>query len=363
MTARNCPTCLAPARTGGRPGCRCEQAAAQDFDPLHIRPYVSLPDAPDPDDPPRPPRAFTVRAYGPPAFPPPSYVRVPRPPFAPPRTAEPSAAPAAEPHAAPLGGLPAAASGALPAPPGPLSAAPYPPHAPQEAGQLSRAAPGRRPDGLPVAGPVAFMDLPDEATGQAGDRPEPERRRRPVLLAGLMVTAAAGSVCAALFGGELHSPHETGLPLADGAERPAAGLPDGGAEAAGLRPTAPGAASRSAARPSDPRAATSAADTPFTRSPGAPTTRASGSGGEALGGLRAGSRATLSEGASGPEVTELQRRLAQLGLYDGPADGRYDAGVTASVARYQRTYGETEDPYGVYGPATRTSLEFLTHEP
>ncbi|WP_223731549.1 peptidoglycan-binding domain-containing protein, partial [Streptomyces purpurogeneiscleroticus] len=68
----------------------------------------------------------------------------------------------------------------------------------------------------------------------------------------------------------------------------------------------------------------------------------------------------LSEGASGPEVVELQRRLAQLALYTGAADGRYDAGVAASVARYQRTYGETADPYGVYGPATRASLEFLT---
>ncbi|MGI5468502.1 peptidoglycan-binding protein [Streptomyces sp. CA-132043] len=355
MTARNCPTCLAPARTGGHPGCRCEQAAAQDFDPLHIRPYVSLPDAPDPDDPPQPPRrprAFTVRAYGPPAFPPPSYVRVPRPPYAPPRTAQPPAAPPGE---SPTAHEPPAAAPHLPL------------YAPQSGGAGTgpghRRSPGRRPDGLPVAGPVAFMDPPGGEIGQAGDRSEPERRRRPVLLAGLMVTAAAGSVCAALFGGELHAGGGAGDVLADRGERPVADLPDGAVEA---RPTDPGAASRSATRLPGARAAASAAETPFTRPPDAPTTRSAERTREEVQRFLMGSDtgpAVLSEGASGPGVTELQRRLAQLKLYAGPADGRYDAGVAASVARYQRTYGETGDPYGVYGSATRTSLEFLTDEP
>ncbi|MFE1176309.1 peptidoglycan-binding protein [Streptomyces sp. NPDC058773] len=47
MTAQTCPHCRAPARGGGRPTCLCAAAEADDFDPLRIRPYVSLPDAHD----------------------------------------------------------------------------------------------------------------------------------------------------------------------------------------------------------------------------------------------------------------------------------------------------------------------------
>lgn len=45
MTAlRTCPHCFAPVRSDGRPACLCAAADAADFDPLRIRPYVSLPD-------------------------------------------------------------------------------------------------------------------------------------------------------------------------------------------------------------------------------------------------------------------------------------------------------------------------------
>lgn len=44
MTAQTCPHCCAPVRGGGRPACLCAAAGADDFDPLRIRPYVSLPD-------------------------------------------------------------------------------------------------------------------------------------------------------------------------------------------------------------------------------------------------------------------------------------------------------------------------------
>ncbi|MFC6062130.1 peptidoglycan-binding domain-containing protein [Streptomyces ochraceiscleroticus] len=291
---------------------------------MHIRPYVSLPDAPDPDDHPdmnRRPRAFTVRAYSPPAFPPPSYVRVERPPYAPPPYTARGEEPVPEPY--------------QPVP------EPYQPYTGEAPALYSAGLPGPRRAGLPVAGPVAFMDPPPETAPTAATAPPaPRRRGRPALLAGLMVTAAAGSVCAALFGGELRPADGTGQALPDLGSRSSADLPteeareaaeaaqaEEAAEAAQPRPTAPAPASRSAAR---------------------------------LPGPRTVSAGVLAEGASGPEVVELQRRLAQLALYAGAADGRYDAGVTASVARYQRTYGETTDPYGVYGPATRASLEFLT---
>ncbi len=45
MTALpTCPHCFAPVRSDGRPTCLCAAVDAEDFDPLRIRPYVSLPD-------------------------------------------------------------------------------------------------------------------------------------------------------------------------------------------------------------------------------------------------------------------------------------------------------------------------------
>ncbi|MDI3405887.1 peptidoglycan-binding domain-containing protein [Streptomyces cavernicola] len=61
MSARTCPQCGTPRTADGGPACGCTQraadalrearsadaAAAEDFDLLRLRPYVSLPDAPD----------------------------------------------------------------------------------------------------------------------------------------------------------------------------------------------------------------------------------------------------------------------------------------------------------------------------
>ncbi|MFF7213246.1 peptidoglycan-binding protein [Streptomyces sp. NPDC008238] len=71
----------------------------------------------------------------------------------------------------------------------------------------------------------------------------------------------------------------------------------------------------------------------------------------------------LKPGSRGPEVTALQQRLAQVRLYDGPADGKYDGGVKSAVQRYQKDHGVTGDAAGFYGPATRRSLESVTAAP
>ncbi|MGW7579009.1 hypothetical protein ACWGJY_34835, partial [Streptomyces sp. NPDC054765] len=47
MTAPICPHCFAPVRGDGRPVCLCAALDADDFDPLRVRPYVSLPDGDD----------------------------------------------------------------------------------------------------------------------------------------------------------------------------------------------------------------------------------------------------------------------------------------------------------------------------
>lgn len=71
---------------------------------------------------------------------------------------------------------------------------------------------------------------------------------------------------------------------------------------------------------------------------------------------------TLREGDSGPDVTELQKRLSRIpDVYaHGAIDGRYDAALTAAVARFQLWYGIRGDETGVYGNDTRRDLETRT---
>ncbi|MFG2988318.1 peptidoglycan-binding protein [Streptomyces sp. NPDC048257] len=71
-------------------------------------------------------------------------------------------------------------------------------------------------------------------------------------------------------------------------------------------------------------------------------------------------RPTLRRHDTGPEVQELQRRLAQIGAWSMPQRGRYDRHLHDAVARFQATHGVRGDPPGVYGPATRRLLESLT---
>ncbi|WP_346779868.1 peptidoglycan-binding domain-containing protein [Streptomyces sp. S3(2020)] len=62
-------------------------------------------------------------------------------------------------------------------------------------------------------------------------------------------------------------------------------------------------------------------------------------------------------------MIELQLRLRQAGFLSGEADGTYDREVESAVRGYQLTRVVVEDESGVYGPATRTSLEAETSEP
>ncbi|MGW8376354.1 peptidoglycan-binding domain-containing protein [Streptomyces sp. ODS28] len=69
----------------------------------------------------------------------------------------------------------------------------------------------------------------------------------------------------------------------------------------------------------------------------------------------------LRVGDSGPEVRELQYRLRQAGfLEEGEDDGTYSAAVQQAVFRYQTAYGVPDDVRGEYGPKTRASLEART---
>ncbi|MGG8408538.1 peptidoglycan-binding domain-containing protein, partial [Streptomyces sp. 12297] len=71
----------------------------------------------------------------------------------------------------------------------------------------------------------------------------------------------------------------------------------------------------------------------------------------------------LRRGDTGPDVEELQLRLSEMGWYWGPANGKYGRFVESAVADYQQWANVIGDPEGVYGPATRRSLEAQSHEP
>lgn len=75
-------------------------------------------------------------------------------------------------------------------------------------------------------------------------------------------------------------------------------------------------------------------------------------------GLTGGS---LRPGDRGPEVAELQHRLKEVWLYVGPPDGNYDDQVRSAVAVYQSYKAIQGDPTGVYGPNTRRALEAETN--
>ncbi|MFD9984852.1 peptidoglycan-binding protein [Streptomyces massasporeus] len=103
--------------------------------------------------------------------------------------------------------------------------------------------------------------------------------------------------------------------------------------------------------PAPPRAAPSTPDpTPTPPTPAAPAPADPDGAG------------TLREGATGPEVTELQQRLLDIpDVYrDGSTSGSYDPTLTAAVARFQLWYGIRGDETGVYGNDTRAALESRT---
>jgi len=60
---------------------------------------------------------------------------------------------------------------------------------------------------------------------------------------------------------------------------------------------------------------------------------------------------------------ELQKRLQEAWVYQGPANGRYDSKVENAVSQYQSWMNIQGDPSGVYGPETRRALEASTQEP
>ncbi|MEV8361675.1 peptidoglycan-binding domain-containing protein [Streptomyces niveus] len=315
MTGQLCPECGTPQDAYGRPGagCDCSEraaiAAAEDFHPLRIRPYVALkePDGATPSTPP-------------PSLLPPPYDEGE--------------------------GDGDRSEGADPA----------------ETMRLSL-------PGLRTAKPGAAAADPERAGGRR--RFARVALTAAAVVAVIGAASFAGGLFTGDGGGdEATSDLNSGLPTASARPDPSASSTTSASAPGPAAPsttvsgsakgtgTGTGTASASASKP--------AADGPSSpdtgpAAPGAPSAPASASDGtRTTQGPEAGSGATLRRGDSGAEVEELQRRLSEIWLYNDDYDGRFGERVEAAVRVYQSYKNIEGDPSGVYGPNTRRALEAET---
>jgi hypothetical protein len=334
-----CPQCGAPRAADGSPSCTCTQrasdalrdartaeaAAAEDFDPLRIRPYVELPVEPP--------------------------------------HAEPGSNPAAPEATAPAEGetqrLPAVDATM------PLRAVP-----PSDTFADTFTDTGAHTASRPATETGPDRDTARD-TGSDSDSDPPGRHRRAVLLAvaGTVVAVVAGAGFASgLFSYETPSRDEAApkdvRASVSTASKSAAPVT---ASASGSTSAQPTSASPTPTPRTSPTASTtsspSATPSRTTTSGPTPTATATAPGASATGRQGSSTAPVLQLGDEGPEVTELQLRLAQLVLYTGPDNGVFDKQVQASVRNYQLARGIQSDTLGMYGAATRASLESETTEP
>ncbi|MET7904753.1 peptidoglycan-binding domain-containing protein [Streptomyces sp. NPDC005336] len=345
MTAESCPHCFAPARANGRPGCECAaraaaaaSAAGDTDDQIHLRPYVTLvtlseesATSPDPGD----DRLF----------------------------ADADETQAIE----PLDRID-----------------------PIDRGEKRR---DDRPDGGDGADDTPPADHADDkadvddeaeaedaAPGSARHR-KSKRKAIAIVVAGAAAVAVAGSLAigTGLLGGANHkddagekgdrtlSDTRTSAPAADDDKPAEDTTAPGGASPSATADTAASGSARPSAIPSGsaaPIAAPASASASATRPAAEPKpTEPTGSPSSTPESPEPTGPPVLREGDSGAEVAELQKRLTQLLMYLGAADGKYDDGVKDAVSSYQDRYDVKGDPDGVYGENTRRDLESRTDEP
>lgn len=364
MTGHACPEC--GRRTAGEPGtehrmpCRCgtdtgaqpltgdelraarsaEMAAAEDFDPLRIRPYVTLGEGTGPEG--------GDALEGP--------VR------------DPSAGPAQ------LASDDAATTMPLHLGDGVDSRT--------GVGAGSGFGTGSESGAGPVFGTgAAFGAASGVRTTAPLEAPDPvqPRRRRPfaALAVGAAVVAVVGTAAFAggLFdrdGAQSEALPEATTSAPDTADEPAASVAPAlspSASAAPSRTASPSptpsasasaspSASPSASESAEPSATASAPATPSPDAPSASATREAAPPTDAPPAELAPS--SLRRGDQGPQVAVLQNRLQEVWLYHGDADGNFNDRVEHAVRIYQSYKAIEGDPAGVYGPNTRSALEAET---
>ncbi|MFF5896184.1 peptidoglycan-binding protein [Streptomyces argenteolus] len=225
--------------------------------------------------------------------------------------------------------------------------------------------PGPLPEAV-TAGGAPHRPAPATYAGEGPDPVQP-RRRRPFAVAavGAAVVAVVGT--AAFAGGLFDSkdsrdavlpvvtttsvPDATAGPAESVSASPSASTSATPSRSTSASPSASPSASRSPS--ASPSATPSATPSPSASGTTAPATTAAAPPAEASG-------PTLRRGDEGAEVVELQRRLQEIWVYRGPDDGDYSARVEQAVADFQRWVSVQGDPSGVYGPETRRALEAQT---
>ncbi|WP_330291400.1 peptidoglycan-binding domain-containing protein [Streptomyces sp. NBC_00576] len=328
-----CPECGTPRGADNTPSCACaeraadahienrtaEAAAAEDFDPLRIRPYVELtPETPGPS----------------------------------------------------------------PTSPSSPTSPPFPEHlATDPAAEVTMPMPTvrepGRPDEAATAAIPAVPQPPDPAPAfSTEDEPPSGSLRRPrVLLLGaagaVVVILAAGGLAGGMF--TYDKPDRNNTAAQEVRESvPAATTPSSASTAPSASPTpskspspTPTPSRSASPTPSPTRTAPSPTASRSATPTQAPTTaQATGTVTPAPGGDDDKETApVLRLGDHGDEVLELQLRLNQLGLYLNDMDGVYDDNVVNAVTTYQTTRGINAEEPGVYDRTTRERLESETTEP
>ncbi|MEU6891985.1 peptidoglycan-binding domain-containing protein [Streptomyces sp. NPDC046557] len=328
MSAERCPDCGAPGA-----GCGCAPTAG--FDPLRIRPYVSLSEtgqAGDTGPSPQPVLGAVARPGAPADVDTDATQLLPPVPPAPDASQDTPAygtpvAPAAQPwpdHTVPLRAVPA---------------------------------PG------PGPGPGPWPGTMNVTAGGEGGGGGPEKRRKlPLLLAGAAAVVALGGVAVAVgVSGGSGSGEATLLDAKPSA--PAVGIaPAGPSQGPSSAPAGPSASASASASPSPSasRSASPSASPGASRSSTAPSRTPSPTPSRTSAAPPpppAAQGPTLRYGDSGPEVKKLQQLLAGQGLFRGRPDGKFGKSTEDAVSEFQWYNDITADPWGVYGPATRKALE------
>ncbi|MFJ6082325.1 peptidoglycan-binding protein [Streptomyces sp. NPDC092369] len=319
-TGHECPECGAPRGADNTPSCGCTQrasdalrdartaeaAAAEDFDPLRIRPYVELAgeDGVGKEVPSALPAEETVTS------------------------------PAEE--TVPLQAVDAT-SLLPPVPPVPPSGEEPPDYgdeAEEDAGPVRR----RRTVLLAAGGAVVAVVA---ATGLASGFLSYQTPSRD--------NAASGGVRAS-------------VPDASSATASVSPAQETGSPSPTSAPPSPSASTSPTPSTSPSATAVSPTPTRSTEPTGTPST-VGATGTIQEGGADSSTPPVLRRGDHGAEVVELQERLGQLNLYVGKHDGDFSTTVESSVRTFQLARGISADESGVYGAATRAKLESETTEP
>ncbi|MDR6973577.1 hypothetical protein J2X68_000246 [Streptomyces sp. 3330] len=352
-----CPECGALRALDNTPSCACarraseaqrdtrttEAAAAEDFDPLRIRPYVEL----------------GTEGGG--------------------ESTAPSGGGAGGSTGAADVTVPLPTVAATPAAPADATMPLRTVHPEDPAPDATAALPtplASSPSG-PSTTDLSLFEAADVGAAHPDDEePHRPRRRRALLIA--TSAAAVAVVAAAGFASGLFTYEK---PTRDGAtpEDVRAAVPDASTSAASASASPSRSASPSASEASPSPSESESPSPSASESSASPSPSPSADAGQATPTARvtgslapgdgtddeddSGEAAVLRRGDKGAEVTELQLRLRQLFLYNGEADGTFTGEVEDALRNYQWSRGTTGDGMGVYGPLTRARLESETTEP